>query len=194
MEFEDMQAIWNSENNEKLYVINEATLHKRIRQKSVSVNRKVQLFEWFLISVNLFVGLLLAWDAVTDREVWSQYLVASVYLFFAVVGLVRRLGRGRDEKQFDNTVLGELDKAIWQMEYLIAQGEMILRWYLLPLIVVFAINSYFSGESPWMWLLYVVMFPLGYYGGRWEINKWHRPKKAALESLRETLLSTPTEQ
>lgn len=191
MEFEDMQVVWNSQNNERMYVIDEAALHKRVRQKSRGVNRKVQIFEWLLIGLNLVVGLMLLLDAVFDNELWSQYLVAAVYLFFSIVGLVRRLSRRQDEKQFDNTMLGELDKAIWQIDYLIAQGHMILRWYLLPLVIVFSINSWLSAEPLWLSLLYLILLPAGYYGGRWEMNKWHLPKKRGLESLRETLTSAP---
>lgn len=191
MEFEEMQVIWNAQNNEKLYAINEEAMHKRIRQKGRSVNRIVLFVESMLIGVNFAVGLLLLWDAIADNESRLQLVLAAVYVAFALIGLFRRITRRNAEVQFDNTMLGDVDKAIWQIDYLIAQGKLIIRWYLVPLVILFAALAIVESYPLWLWIVILGLLPFGYYGGRWEINKWYLPKKRSLESLRETLTATP---
>ena len=41
MEFEEMQILWNSQNNEKLYAINEDALYAQIKRKGQSIDRKL---------------------------------------------------------------------------------------------------------------------------------------------------------
>ncbi|MGB1250210.1 MAG: hypothetical protein ACPG8W_06210 [Candidatus Promineifilaceae bacterium] len=186
-----MQVIWNSQNNEKLYAINEETLHKQIQQKSRSVNQKVEKAEWGLIAMNLIVALILIGDTIVQNESAAQYIPAVAYLGFGIFGLVRRLSRQKKLVSFDASVLGQLNKAISQMTYLIEQSTFMMRWYVLPLVAMFLIDAYSNGSPFWLWTIYLGLIPLAYFGGRWEINRWYIPKKHRLESLRETLTTTP---
>lgn len=191
MEFEEMQAIWNAETNEKMYAINEAALHKQIRKKSESAERKIDRFEWLLIIANLAVAVMLAIDTIFDGDGFEKLTIAAFYGAFGLFGLVRRLRRQREIKRFDQSVIGEVDKAIWQVDYLITQSQMLLRWYLPPLIALFLIFDIIDGATGWGTLLMIVPFFAGFFGVRWEINRCYVPRKQELAKLRATLLSTP---
>ncbi len=188
-EFEAMQIIWDRQTDEKMYAIDESALHAQIKAKSQSIERKVDLFEWIMIGVNLIVAIVLVIDAVRDMNLWFEYLPAAAYLGFAVYSVYRRLARRRDEIHFDETMLGELDKAIWRINYLITQTRTIIFWYLVPLMLVFALTAVLNARLWWAIGLPLALLPLTYLASRWEIRRFYLPKKKAMESLREKLLA-----
>jgi hypothetical protein len=72
MEFEEMQKIWDSQNNETLYAINEKSLHNSIKQKGRNINKYVMFFEWAMIVSTLFVALALTIDTITEAGSWPR--------------------------------------------------------------------------------------------------------------------------
>ncbi len=191
MEFEEMQAIWNAETNEKMYVINEEVLHKQVQKKSESADRKVDRFEMLLIIANLFAATILTIGAIVDGDIQEKLIISAVYAAFGLFGLVRRFRRQREVKQFDQTVVGEVDRAIWQIDYLITQSKMLVKWYLPTLLVLFVASDFIEGDFGWGAVFMLVVFVAGYFGGRWEINRCYIPRREELKSLRATLLATP---
>ncbi len=187
MEFEEMQIIWNSQNEEKLFAINETALHKAIQRKSHAVNRSINMVEWLMIGVNLFVSIFLVIDAINDSGPDFQYFVAAIYLGYFFYALYRRLNRRQTEPPFDPTILGELDRALWQVDYLIRQSHSIFYWYVLPLGVIVTIFLFFSAGTGSALGFLLIWLPITFFGARWEINRWWRPKMRGLEALREAL-------
>ncbi|MEM7533777.1 MAG: hypothetical protein AAF639_16450, partial [Chloroflexota bacterium] len=188
MEFEEMQVIWNSEKQEKLYVINEDALYERIKRKGKSVNHWVNFFEWVMIGVNLAAGILLTVDSYRDQDPLLQYMLPVIYLAFSLGVLVFRITRRKEEVRFEESMLGELDKALWRLDYLIKQSRWVTLWYTLPLCLVFgAMTIFFDRDLVWATLLLLVVMPLSYFGSLWEVNKWYLPKKRDLQSLREKI-------
>lgn len=191
MEFEDMQVIWNSENQEKLYAINEEALFKKIKRKSASVNRSLVFVEFMMIFINLGTGLLLILDTYWENGQSFEYILPVVYLAYTLFFFFRRLTRKQETAQFEPTIVGEIDKALWQINYLIKQSQGMLIWYLLPIVIIAALTIGLNNNNLWQPLaLIALVAPVAYYGGRWEINKCYMPKKRELEALRETILST----
>ena len=188
MEFEDMKLIWDSQNNEPLYAINQEALYRQIQSKSRSITRLLDRKDLKMIVANLLVGILLIVVYWQDNEPGYEYVLPVAYLAFFVYALYRRFARHQEIVGFEKTILGELDKAIWQSEYLIKQSRTMVFWYLLPLLVLFGGIQILRGTWWLALLLIIVLLPLGYFGGQWEVNKHHLPKKRELETLRETLL------
>ena len=56
MEFDDMKKIWDSQNNETIYGINEKALHNRIQAKKRKANRITNVSELLLIVTNVASG------------------------------------------------------------------------------------------------------------------------------------------
>lgn len=188
MKFEEMQDIWNSQNGEKQLLINESLLHARIKRKSRSVNRLLEMFEWVMIGVNLIIGIVLIMDTVQENKSSYQFVISALYIIYAVYAFVRHMTRRKKEEvRFEHTILGELDKAIWQIDYLIRQGQAMTLWYVLPLVLVVSISLIHSTKSVWVWAFLLLLIPASYFSTRWEANKWYLPKKRVLESLREQL-------
>lgn len=188
MEFEDMKLIWDSQNNEPLFAINQEALHARIQRKSHSINRSLDLVDWIMIGVNLVVGLVLIVDQWQDQGQAFEFVMPFVYLAFFVYAIYRRFARRQEIRGFENSVLGELEKALWQSDYLIKQSSSMVFWYLVPVLLLANVTMILNGKPLWALFVTIVVVPLAYFGGRWEVNKWHLPKKRELEGLREMLL------
>ncbi|VAW42950.1 hypothetical protein MNBD_CHLOROFLEXI01-2492 [hydrothermal vent metagenome] len=193
MEFEDMKMIWDSQNNEPLYAINQEALHKRIQDKGRSVTRLLNKSDLIMMGVNLFVGIFLIADAFREISESYEYVLPILYIAFFFYGIYRRYARRQEVGIFEPTILGDLEKAIWQIDYLIKQAREMIWWYLLPLLLVASVTILLNSTSLRSVVLAIVLtlvlVPASYFGSRWEVAKWYAPKKRELESLRETLLS-----
>lgn len=189
MDFEDIQVIWNSQQEETLYAINEAALYKQIKRKGQSVNRLLNLFELMMITANFIVGIVLVIDVVRDSGEMYDYILPAMYLAYSVGAVVFWLMRRKEEMRFDETILGTLDKAIWQINYLIKQAHTMIQWYAFPLMLMVALTMFYNAKPFWGLGFIFVVLPATYFGGRWEINKCYVPKKRALEALREKLIA-----
>lgn len=188
MEFEEMQVIWNNQNNEKLYAINESAMYASIQRKGNSINFWIGFAEYMMIGVNIVIGIYLFYDMIIENEQGFGFVIPVMYVAYSILGIFFRLRRRKNLVKFEETMLGELDKAIWQANYIIRQGHALLYWYLAPLSIVAFLKFILDGDFLWGAAM-LLLLPLTYYGMRWEYSKWHGPKKRELESLRETILS-----
>ena len=190
MEFEELQAIWAEQDDENLYTIDRSALYAQIKEKSQSVTRKLNIYERLMFLGNLIVGLILFVDVYRGMGEPFEYLLPGMYLLFSIGTVILRQVRQQEEVQFELNMMGELNKAIWQNDLLIKRGRSMMLWYMLPLMLVAAVTLYLNAKLIWALGTLFVVLPLGYFGGRWEINKWYLPKKRELEALREQLRST----
>lgn len=188
MEFEDMKLIWDSQTNEPLYAINQEALYRQIQGKEKSIAHWLDSVDVMMIAINLLVGLVLIVDNWLEKGQSYEYMLPAIYLCFFVYAIYRRFARKQEVVGFDETVLGKLEKAIWQADYLIKQSHSMVFWYLLPTLLVVDITMFLNGK-PWAALiLTAVLLPLTFFAGRWEVRKFYLPKKRELEALRKTLL------
>lgn len=189
MEFEQMKRIWDSQNEEPLYAINEATLQRRIQEKGSSISYWLSLNEWVLIGVTLLAGVVLLVDAILEGSARHQIASAIIVLPIPVYVYLMRQGRRQRELQFDDTMLGDLDKAVAQLEFRIRQLKGFMWWYWLPFGIGFAISLFYVNQ----WYLLVGLMILTFAGSRWEIqrelNKRLRPQREELLALRRLLLN-----
>lgn len=189
MEFEEMKVIWNSDNQEKLYAINEDALYSYIKRKGHSVNRTLEIIEFLMMVVNLGVGIVLFVDMVRGNGQLYEYILPAMYLAYTIYFFIRRLTRRQEAARFEETMVGEVDKALWQIDYLIKQSQGLVVWYLVPIMLVAAVTLFFSASNPlWALAVLVVLVPAAYFGGRKEIVKCYLPKKRELEALRAKLV------
>lgn len=190
MEFDEMKVLWDSQNNEKLYVINESALFAQIQRKSRSVNRLMEVVEWVMIGVNLLVGIFLTADTLRDGGPTYAYALPVLYFGYFAVALYAQRVRKRAETGFAPTLIGELDKALWQINHLIRQARRMILWYLLPIVLVGSAILWLNGKPLWTGAL-LLLLPAAWLAAGWEIRKFYLPKKRSLESLRETILAAP---
>ena len=119
-----------------MYAINEATLHEYIRKNLKSVTNTMKFFETAVTGVNLLVGIWLMIESLDNIFPSTQHFLAVFYFGFGVYALIRVFMRREAEKPFEKTMVGEVDRAIWRIDYLMAEGRRMINWYLVPLIVI----------------------------------------------------------
>lgn len=190
MELEEMKKIWDTQNNEPLYAINEAGLHRRIQRKSRAINRSVIIFEVLLIAITLVVTVQTAMDAIYDGSGLPAMLAAGVSFIVVLYIWILQRKRRKYEKRFEDSILGDLNKAISQIDYKIERQQTFLWWYMLPFAVVFAFLTPGASKPIWLWGALALGSAVAYFGSKWEIAKVHLPQKQSLESLQELLVET----
>jgi hypothetical protein len=187
MEFTEMKIIWDSQNEEKLYAINESALYAQIKKKGKSVGRLLRRFEMTIIGVNVLVAVVLLVAALINDADTSDYLLSVVYLAYALVALVWRRSRRQIDIHFASTMLGELDKAIWQINYLIRRSRELIVVYMLPLTLLTGGQLLYEGLPLFALAIVFVMGGACFLTDRCEIRRCYLPQKQSLESLRATL-------
>ena len=190
MEFNELQAIWDNQDNETVYTINEEALYEQIKQKSGSVDRILKKVELFVIGANILVSIFLVIDAFLGDRHFTDFIVPIAYLGYALLAIYLRANRRQEEIRFAPTMLGELEKGIWQAEYLIKRSQQMMIWYMIPILLLVILYLTFNGNGLLALGVTAVVVPLSYFGGRWEINRFYRPKLRDLEALRATLLES----
>ncbi len=187
MGFKELQAVWDSQNDEELYTINKEALYAQIKEKGKSVSHKLNIVEWAMFIGNLIVGIVLFADEFLGKGRAYHYILPAMYIFFSISTVVLRQVRQKEELQFELTMMGELNKAISQIEYLIKRGRSMMTWYMLPLMTVLTVTLFLDSKLLWALGTIAIAAPVTYFGGCCEINKWYLPKKRELLSLREKL-------
>jgi hypothetical protein len=131
-------------------------------------------------------------DTWRDADPLYEFAVPALYLAYFAIAVYAQQARKRAEVGFAPTLLGELEKALWQVNQLIRQSRRMIFWYLLPIVAVSSLVTSLNGKPMWT-LALILLLPATYFASGWEINKFYTPKKRSLESLRETLLAEPVQ-
>src|SRR3954466_2700046 len=112
MEFEELQKIWDTQNNQPLFAIDENALHKRIVTKKKQLLHIARFSEWLTMIVNAAAGGFTLWHNFTKQGTLILYILAAWLLGCALFGLINRLRRISAQHLFDRSVLGDLKQAI----------------------------------------------------------------------------------
>lgn len=189
MEFEDMQRIWNKQDDEPLYAINEAALFKRVQKKSRSTEFGLNMMEWGVVLSSFFSIFVLYINWADDNVPWAYYLIPAMLLVISAYVYGLRRFRQRGAQRFPTGLLGELEKAIAHNNFLIERMHTMTWWYSIPVFGGFAIYFYIE-QGPY-WLPSVILMPiigaLSFFAIRWEIRKFHEPKQRDLKALQQML-------
>jgi hypothetical protein len=186
MEFDELQKIWDSQNNQPLYAINEEALHHRIQSKMKQGNHITNFSELLLIVVNLGAGsFVLALNLFKQPVNISMYLLAAWMLATALYSLVSRVRRIRRGPRFDRSMQGDLNHAISLASYQVRLSQ-IMRWNMLPVSLFTLLGLWESGKALWIAGLVALFFVLTWYASRWEHN-FYKTRKRALETLQNKL-------
>ena len=144
MEFDEMQKIWDTQNDELPYVIDEKVLQKRIQRKRHSV--LVNISDWLSI-----IGYLVSTSLLAGRHPFTPganifLYLAAVWSFAIVVYLVvSHIRRITVSRRFDRSIHGDLDHAIYLISYQM-RTSLVLRWHLLPLGAIMIFSCWKAGK------------------------------------------------
>jgi Flp pilus assembly protein TadB len=187
MEFEDIKKIWDMQNNETLYAINETALHNRILSKKRSASQISNISELIVFAANFGTCLLVLGMVFFNPGLGIfMYLLAGWTFIISLYLLLIRAQRKKTANQFDRSLLGDLDHALSNATYQVRLSGVML-WNNLPLGILVLLGFWEKGKlSVWIVVFMLVFFAFTYYVGGWEHNIY-RKKKRNLEVLKEKL-------
>ena len=186
MEFNEMKKIWDSQNNEPLYAINENALHNRIMSKKKTGYHITNTSELLLIIVNAGAGLFILTSNFPkpDGNIF-RYLLAGWMFLGALYMLVSRIRRIKRSHQFDRSMLGDLSHAISLANYQVRLSR-VGRWNILPIGVICILWLLASGKPTWSIVGIAIFFALAAFATKWE-HGIYKNRKSELEILQKKL-------
>ncbi len=186
MEFDELQKIWDAQNNEPLYAINEKALHNRILSKRRQARRITNISELLLIIVNLGAGcFVFGINLFKKPGNMFMYLMAAWMFATALYLLVSRIHRIRGDRRFDRSMHGDLNHAISVATYQVRLSQ-IMRWNILPIGALSLLSAWEGGKLFWVAGLIGISFALAWYAGNWE-HSIYKTRKRELEILQKKL-------
>ncbi len=190
MNFDEMQVIWDSQNERTMYALDTGALHESIRRRGRKLGWTVTFEEFTLALICLFVGAKQAWDPLMEGKDHHQYAGAVLFVGVAIYTLVGRVQRLKRERAFSSTMLGELERAIFRIACQVRRARTFVWWFLLPAAVTVALSLLDSDDSKpsWQWVIVLGAFFLGQWVVRLGLRCQHLPAKSELEALRAKLL------
>jgi hypothetical protein len=218
MNFEELQLVWNSQNQEPLYVVNEARLHTLVRKRKDEELRRTAFRHGLETVVNatfgvvmLALGVLLLWGdpAWFENSRWVRGPVAPwhaaaafgaglAWLFCAAYMWGIRRRQMRREEHFALTVQGDLDRALAHLDFQIHIARRIVWWGLIPAWFAAGLFSWvllhLRNIPAWGYWVMALMMGVTFVvilGWQFYAIRWiYRPRQRELEVLR-TKLTNP---
>ena len=182
MEFDEIKKVWDSQNEEAIYGINEKALHNRILAKKNKGYHITNASELLAIIANFGGGaVILAVSLYRESANIFLFLLVAWMFVTALYVLVSRSRRIKAEHTFDRSVLGDLRHAIAVATYQV-QLSFLLRWNIVPIGLLLILSIWDGGRSVWLAIgMMVFLFIANYFAG-WEHN-FYKSRKRELESL-----------
>ena len=186
MEFDEMKKIWDAQNNQPLYVIDEKALHNRIQAKMNGALHFANINEWFSIFVYLGAGgLLLGLNPFKPGANIFMYL-ESAWMFATVVYVVvSRIRRIKASRRFDRSIRGDLDHAISLAGYQVRLSQ-IMCWNVLPIGVIMIFSGWEAGKLIKVSAVILVSFVLAFFVGI-KGDRVNKRRKRELQVLKDKL-------
>ncbi len=147
MDFEEMQVIWDSQAQRRVYAIDQEGLHKFVRKRSRTLGRESNAEEFGMLAICASLVISLGLEPLLNGTDLHQYAGSAL---FALVGLhmwLSRRKRLRTEQSFDETLTGDLSRAIYRVESRIRLTRNFVWWFLAPAGIVFLLACIFSEDG-----------------------------------------------
>lgn len=190
MEFEDMKKIWDEQNNEPLYAINEEALHRSIKAKKEKAARLTNINDIGLIAIGIITAIIYSLLSIVNKTpTIYDYLTVAAMLVIAGYIWFRRVRRKRQGQTYARTMLGDLDHAIANVTYEANRSKNMVWWYILPLAILVMLNLMLGQRdvSIWTWVVVAAAFVLSALLVRWDYNRCQKPRLQKLVALRKKL-------
>lgn len=191
MEFDELKKIWDNQNNQIMYAIDEAALHRRIKAKRDHARLVTNVNEIGLLVVAVGTGIILL---IIGKGTFFTYLSVGAIWLVGLYVLRGRIQRQKRSKHFDQSMLGDLEETISNIDNEIKRARTFVWWFLIPALLPALLNIAQADGPWWKWLIIPVTVLLSVPLVQWEMRKKHIPRKRHLEDLREKLLQSPSDQ
>jgi len=186
MEFEELQQVWDKQNDAPMYVINEEAMYRIVVQRKNQVGHMVLVTEVLSVIVNAAASVFVLSAALGKSSVnIFLYVLSAWMLFTAIYVLVVRIDRMKGNGRFDRSIRGELELALSMATHQVRLSHL-LRWNIVPMALFVVLGLWTGGKSTGIALAVSAFFALAFLASGWEHSVYKR-KKQALEVLKEKL-------
>lgn len=191
MDFEEMKMIWDTQNAEPLYAVNERALRHSVRGKTRRLKRIILFFEAAVMVTTVGLSVLYFTSPLLRGQQYERFVSAAILLGAAAYFFVGISRRRRREAEFESSLLGEIDKGLWQVRHHVSRARGV-RWSLLmPLCLAVVIDWVLpvgDARLGWPFLLFLLLMALSAWGIEYEIRYCYLPKERKLGALRKMLV------
>ena len=188
MQFEELQKVWDQQNKQVMYVLNEAALQQQIRRKGNKISRYISINEFGLLLISIFTTANLGFT--------SEHRTYALWVGIAMISSCVYMMWGRYQRLKNkpeiHSVLEELEYTISQSDYYVRFAQTFFFWFMGPIAVVLFYRLISADASLWKWLMIIACFALSFLLVRLELRYKHLPRKRSLEKLKEKLMEEPT--
>ena len=190
MKLEEMQKIWDSKSNQTLFVMNQESVEKHVKNRSNKVNKRAAFVENFIIGMNFIVPTILFLLAyLNDKLDFGEYAVGAFMFATVIFTFNYKMKRINSQKNWGITMLDSIDQAIHNATYQAKMTKVFLTWYILGVGALSVINLIIEDANPWLIVMISFVFLIGFIVGKWEQRSWHDKQRDDLIALREKLIS-----
>jgi hypothetical protein len=228
MNFEDLKVVWDAQNEESVYAIDQTGLHKQVEQTNQAFNRSIFWRDVREVGIGVVVGILmfvLSFQKILFDKSWLSdafhlqpngfdagllFLSGCIWFYYAAYRFIGRKRQEQYERQFDVSLMGDLQKACAQVDYQIRLSKNVHWWGLLPIFWGTGLQIFVLAKPKLisMWLkdpaqaslflglmvgVMLVAFVLDYWCKRKPIQDELLPRKRELEALRDKLMMSESD-
>ena len=185
MEFEQLHVVWNAQQQEPLFAINERAMHNLIRYKSARIERLVGWFELAVVTVTLLIATLLPLDAWREGDGWHAYAVALICLATAIWTLLARWQRGLHEVTYEQSIKSIAERGVAQLDRHIQRLRLFFWCLHVPIALAAAIGlSAYSNTRPLLiWAGVLLVTAIAYWATQRDIRQRLMPRRRELQHL-----------
>jgi hypothetical protein len=185
MEFDQLHVIWNAQQNEPLFAINERAMHNLIRCKSARIDRLVSWCELAVIALTLLIAVLLPLDAWREGDGWHAYAVALICLATAIWTLLARWQRHLQVATYEQSVKGIAERALAQLDRHMQRLRLYFWGFHVPIALAAAIGlTAYSNKRPLLiWAGVLVVTAFVYWATHYDIHGRLIPRCRELQQL-----------
>ncbi len=184
MEFDDIQKIWDDQKSETLYAINETALHKNIKAKKNRSERSHLISTIGLNIISIVCGTILI---MKDPDDIFNILTAIALFAIGIFVFFRNMNRKKQLRNYDHSLLGELDYAIQNTKHEIRYSQTFWLWYLVPIMLV-QISEISIKSIKWESLLLLIgAYILSMIVIRLSLTRQLKPRLRKYEDLKKKL-------
>ena len=172
-----------------MYALDLEALHASVKRRGRGIARGVNAMEIGTIVICIVVAAVLGAEPILEGVDRHQFFAVGLLLAVAAYLLVGRIRRRNREHAFEPSLLGDLDRALSQVDYHIARIRTFPWWFFLPTVLILSVSFVQShGSKPiWTWLVLFASAAVSLYVVRLELRCVHLPRKRDLEALRAKL-------
>lgn len=190
MNFEDMQLVWDTQKERRLFAFDQAAMERVVARESRAIRLDLKTLELTFIVVGVVLAVIATLDTLLQRGEYFQLFGAAVGLMAAGWVWRRRKQRAASEAAARRPGLaGEIELALSRARAAIQRSRDFAIYFTVMFIFGISIRIAIYGLTSSTTKLILALVGICFLNATlaWERNRLHRPRLKNLETLRAKL-------